>query len=94
MNNEYPDSPNTYSVIILQKVKIEIYTKIYQKEYQNILGNLLHIKPIAIKVMPQKCVYFINHRHCRSCQQSKYKVKLSSLYNQQEWTGEQMRRYN
>ena len=29
MNNEYPDSPNTYSVIILQKVKIEIYTKIY-----------------------------------------------------------------
>ena len=43
MNNEYPDSPNTYSVIILQKVKIEIYTKIYQKEYQNIQGNLLHI---------------------------------------------------
>ena len=43
MNNEYHDSPNTYSVIILQKVKIEIYTKIYQKEYQNILGNLLHI---------------------------------------------------
>ena len=43
MNNEYPDSPNTYSVIILQKVKIEIYTKIYQKEYQNIPGNLLHI---------------------------------------------------
>ena len=43
MNKEYPDSPNTYSVIILQKVKIEIYTKIYQKEYQNILGNLSHI---------------------------------------------------
>ena len=43
MNNEYPDSPNTYSVIILQKVKIEIYTKIYQTEYQNILGNVFHI---------------------------------------------------
>ena len=43
MNNEYPDSPNTYSFIISQKVKIEIYIKIYQKEYQIILGNLLHI---------------------------------------------------